>query len=137
MAFVGKAGQLLTKILSSGDIDRESAFIANVVKCRPPENRTPLPEEMMACGDWLEAQLLLLCPKIIVCLGSVAAKWILKTTEGITSLRGRWFDWRGIQVFAMFHPSYLLRNDSRSKGSPKDLTWHDVQELKKRLDSTR
>ncbi|GHV46183.1 uracil-DNA glycosylase [Synergistales bacterium] len=137
LAFVGEAGRLLTKILSSGDIDRENAFIANVVKCRPPANRTPLPEETMACGDWLEAQLLLLRPKILVCLGAVAAKWILKTTEGITSLRGRWFDWRGIQVFAMFHPSYLLRNDSRSKGSPKELTWHDVQELKKRLDLTR
>ncbi|GHS98540.1 uracil-DNA glycosylase [Synergistales bacterium] len=135
LAFVGEAGRLLTKILSSGDIDRENAFIANVVKCRPPENRNPLPEEMLACGDWLEAQLLLLRPKILVCLGAVAAKWILKTTEGITSLRGRWFDWRGIWVFAMFHPSYLLRNDSRSKGSPKELTWHDVRDLKKRLDS--
>jgi DNA polymerase len=133
LAFVGKAGQLLTRILTAGGISREEAFITNVVKCRPPNNRVPAPEEMMQCGDCLEAQLLLLRPKILVCLGSTAAKWILKTTEGITALRGRWFDWRGIEVFPMFHPSYLLRDESRRKGSPKDLTWQDVQTLKERL----
>jgi DNA polymerase len=134
LAFVGKAGQLLTRILTAGGISREEIFITNVVKCRPPGNRTPEPEEMMRCGDWLEAQLLLLRPKILVCLGGTAAKWILKTTEGITALRGRWIDWRGIEVFPMFHPSYLLRDESRKKGSPKDLTWQDVQTLKERLD---
>jgi DNA polymerase len=133
-AFVGRAGQLLTKILSAGGISREDVFIANVVKCRPPNNRTPLPEEMMRCGDFLEAQLLLLRPKILVCLGATAAKWILKTTEGITGLRGRWIEWRGVAVFPMFHPSYLLRDDSRRKGSPKELTWQDVQVLKERFD---
>ncbi|MCR5347931.1 MAG: uracil-DNA glycosylase [Fretibacterium sp.] len=134
VAFVGRAGQLLTKILSAGGIDRESVFICNVVKCRPPNNRTPTQEEMLMCGDFLEAQLLLLRPRIVVCLGNTPLKWLLKTTEGITALRGRWFDWRGIQLFPMFHPSYLLRNDSRVKGSPKDLTWQDVQQLKARLD---
>ena len=134
LAFVGKAGQLLTKILSAGGIERESAFICNVVKCRPPGNRTPSQEEMLMCGDFLEAQLLLLRPQIVVCLGNTPLKWLLKTTEGITALRGRWFNWRGIQLFPMFHPSYLLRNDSRAKGSPKDLTWQDVQQLKARLD---
>jgi DNA polymerase len=134
LAFVGKAGQLLTRILSAGQISREEVFITNVVKCRPPGNRVPSPEEMMMCGDFLEAQLLLLRPKILVCLGATAAKWILKTTEGISALRGRWFEWRGIEVFPMFHPSYLLRDESRRKGSPKDLTWQDVQALKKRLD---
>lgn len=134
LAFVGKAGQLLTKILSAGGIERESVFICNVVKCRPPGNRTPSQEEMLMCGDFLEAQLLLLRPRIVVCLGNTPLKWLLKTTEGITALRGRWFDWRGIQLFPMFHPSYLLRNDSRAKGSPKDLTWQDVQQLKARLD---
>ena len=104
LAFVGKAGQLLTQILGAAGIDRESVFITNVVKCRPPNNRVPTQEEMLRCGDW-----------------------ILKTTEGITALRGRWFEWRGIEVMPMFHPSYLLRNDSRQKGSPKDLTWQDVQ----------
>ena len=134
LAFVGRAGQLLTQILKAGGIDRESIFITNVVKCRPPGNRNPDPEEMLKCGDFLEAQLLLLRPRILVCLGNVPARWILKTSEGITALRGRWFDWRGIQVFPMFHPSYLLRNDSRAKGSPKELTWQDVQALKARLD---
>ena len=134
LAFVGRAGQLLTKILSAGGIERESVFICNVVKCRPPGNRTPSQEEMLMCGDFLEAQLSLLRPRIVVCLGNTPLKWLLKTTEGITALRGRWFDWRGIQLFPMFHPSYLLRNDSRAKGSPKDLTWQDVQQLKARLD---
>ena len=134
LAFVGRAGQLLTRILSAGGIDRESIFICNVVKCRPPNNRTPTQEEMLMCGDFLEAQLLLLRPRIVVCLGNTPLKWLLRTTEGITALRGRWFDWRGIQLFPMFHPSYLLRNDSRAKGSPKDLTWQDVQQLKARLD---
>ena len=133
LAFVGKAGQLLTKILSAGGISREEAFITNVVKCRPPNNRTPTTEEMMRCGDHLEAQLLLLRPKILVCLGGTSAKWILKTTEAISSIRGRWFEWRGMEVFPMFHPSYLLRDESRRKGSPKDLTWQDVQALKERL----
>ncbi|MDR1979289.1 MAG: uracil-DNA glycosylase [Synergistaceae bacterium] len=134
LAFVGKAGQLLTRILSAGGISREEAFITNVVKCRPPNNRVPTPEEMMMCGGFLEAQLLLLRPKILVCLGATSTKWMLKTTEGISALRGRWFDWRGIEVFPMFHPSYLLRDDSRKKGSPKDLTWQDVQALREKLD---
>ena len=133
LAFVGKAGQLLTKVLSAGEISRDEVFITNVVKCRPPNNRTPAPEEMMRCGDYLESQLLLLRPKILVCLGATSAKWILKTTEAISAIRGRWFEWRGIEVFPMFHPSYLLRDESRKKGSPKDLTWQDVQALKERL----
>jgi DNA polymerase len=132
-AFVGKAGQLLTKILAAGGISRDDIFITNVVKCRPPNNRIPTTEEMMRCGDFLESQLLLLRPKILVCLGATAAKWILKTTENISAIRGRWFQWRGIDVFPMFHPSYLLRDESRKKGSPKDLTWQDVQTLKERL----
>jgi len=134
LAFVGKAGQLLTKILSAGGISRDDAFITNVVKCRPPGNRLPAAEEMMRCGDHLEAQLLLLRPRILVCLGATSVKWILKTTEAISAIRGRWLEWRGIEVFPMFHPSYLLRDESRKKGSPKDLTWQDVRSLKERLD---
>ncbi len=137
LAFVGKAGQLLTQILKAAGISRDEIFITNVIKCRPPDNRVPASEEMLACGDFLEAQLLLLRPKILVCLGNTPTKWILKTSEGISALRGRWFEWRGIDVLPIFHPSYLLRNDSRQKGSPKDLTWQDVQELKKRLDKYR
>ena len=134
---MGKAGQLLTQILNAAGISRDEVFITNVVKCRPPNNRVPSYEEMMTCGLFLEAQLLLLQPQILVCLGNTPTKWILKTTEGITALRGRWFEWRGIDVLPMFHPSYLLRTDSRQKGSPKELTWQDVQSLKARLDRYR
>ena len=137
MPFVGRAGQLLTKILMAVDIDRDSIFITNVVKCRPPGNRLPKQEEMLKCGDFLEAQLLLLRPRILVCLGNTPTKWLLKTSEGITALRGRWFDWRGIKLLPMFHPSYLLRNESHLKGSPKELTWRDVQDLKAKLDEIR
>ncbi len=134
IAFVGRAGKLLTRILQAVAIEREDVFITNVVKCRPPENRTPQTEEMMACNHFLEAQLALLRPKIVVCLGNTPAKWLIKTSEGISSLRGRWFPWRGIELFPMFHPSYLLRNESKKKGSPKDLTWHDINALRKRFD---
>ena len=133
--FVGKAGQLLTGILENGGgIPRKSLYITNIVKCRPPENRNPTREEAAACDEFLEAQLLLLHPDIVVTLGNVPTQWLLKTTQGITSLRGQWLDWRGIKLFPMFHPSYLLRNDSRSKGSPKDLTWQDVKLLKSKID---
>jgi DNA polymerase len=133
LAFVGKAGQLLTKILDAGGISRDEAFITNVVKCRPPENRTPAQEEMLACSEHLEAQLLLLRPKVVVCLGATALSWLMKTSRSISALRGQWFDWRGITLFPMFHPSYLLRDPSKAKGSPKDLTWQDVRALKKKL----
>ena len=136
--FIGKAGMLLTSILQDGGkIPRESLYITNVVKCRPPDNRNPTREEAAACNEFLEAQLLLLRPDIVVTLGNVPTQWLLKTTQGITSLRGQWIDWRGIKLFPMFHPSYLLRNDSRAKGSPKDLTWHDVRALKAKIDSLK
>ncbi|MDI9369704.1 MAG: uracil-DNA glycosylase [Synergistaceae bacterium] len=134
-AFVGRAGKLLTAILQAADIEREDVFITNIVKCRPPNNRIPLAKEMMACNPFLEAQLALLRPKIVVCLGNTALKWLMKTSEGISSLRGRWFPWRGILLFPMFHPSYLLRNDSRKKGSPKELTWQDIIAVKEKLDA--
>ena len=133
--FIGKAGQLLTQILTSVGIDREDVYIANVVKCRPPGNRTPLPEEEASCDKFLQTQILLIKPAIIVLLGSTPAKWILKTTEGITKLRGRWFDWRGISVMPMFHPSYLLRfSGDKKPGGPKHLSWLDIQEVRKKWD---
>ena len=136
--FVGKAGMLLTSILQDGGkIPRDSLYITNVVKCRPPDNRNPTREEAAACNEFLEAQLLLLHPDIVVTLGNVPTQWLLKTTQGITGLRGQWVDWRGIKLFPMFHPSYLLRNDSRAKGSPKDLTWHDIRALKAKIDSLK
>ncbi len=134
--FVGKAGMLLTSILESGGgIKRDTLYITNIVKCRPPENRNPFREEASACSEFLEAQLSLLHPDIVVTLGNVPTQWLLKTSQGITSLRGQWVDWRGIKLFPMFHPSYLLRNESRAQGSPKYLTWQDVIALKARIDS--
>ncbi len=136
--FVGRAGQLLDKILESVGLNREEVYITNVVKCRPPLNREPEADEIKACWPWLEAQLHHLKPKIIVALGSVPAKALLKTKEGITKLRGRFFKWRdGIEVFPMFHPSFLLRNPAKGKGSPKYLTWQDIQRVKERLDELR
>lgn len=135
--FVGAAGMLLTKILEAAGISREEIYIANVVKCRPPNNRTPQMEEMLACDRYLQAQILLLNPRILVCLGSTPTKWILRTSEGITKLRGTWFSWRGIDVMPMFHPSYLLRNQSARVGSPKHQTWLDIQEVRRRWDTVR
>jgi len=136
LAFVGKAGQLLTQILEAGKISREDVFIMNIVKCRPPDNRTPTAEEMAKCNQHLESQLALLRPTIVICLGNTPMKWLLQTTEGITKIRGKWFDWRGAKLMPMFHPSYLLRNQSRAEGSPKHQTWLDVQALKKAIEES-
>lgn len=134
LPFVGKAGQLLTTILSAAGINRSEVFIGNVVKCRPPNNRVPSVEEMMACDGYLQAQIALVSPRILVLLGSTPTRWILKTTAPIGDLRGKWLKWRGIEVFPMYHPSYLLRNQSRAVGSPKDLTWRDIREVKRHWD---
>lgn len=129
--FVGKAGQLLTQILTAGGIDRNEVFITNIVKCRPPENRVPTQEEMIICDQHLQTQIMLINPALIVLLGNTPTRWILKTNDGITKIRGKWFEWRGIAVMPMFHPSYLLRNASSTEGSPKHLTWIDIQEVNK------
>lgn len=132
--FVGRAGQLLTQILTAGGIDRKDVYITNIVKCRPPENRVPTPEEMIVCDQHLQTQIMLIDPALIILLGNTPTRWILKTNEGITKIRGRWFEWRGKAVMPMFHPSYLLRNASSKEGSPKHLTWIDIQEVKKSWD---
>ncbi|MBR0220854.1 MAG: uracil-DNA glycosylase, partial [Synergistaceae bacterium] len=133
--FVGRAGQLLDRILSAVKINRQETYIANVVKCRPPENRTPLQSEMLACGEFLEAQIALVKPKILVALGNTPLKFFLRVNGGITKFRGQWQTWRGIPLLPMFHPSYLLREESRAVGSPKELTWRDIKNLKSRLDN--
>ncbi|MBC7221859.1 uracil-DNA glycosylase [Candidatus Bipolaricaulota bacterium] len=134
--FVGPAGQLLTKILESAGINREEVYITNVVKCRPPGNRVPTKEEMAACWEWLAAQIGLVRPKIIVTLGNTPTHWLLGRSDGINELRGRFFPWKGgIEIFPMFHPSYLLRNPSSAKGSPKYLTWQDIKAVKEKLSS--
>ncbi|MCS7242438.1 MAG: uracil-DNA glycosylase [Candidatus Caldatribacterium sp.] len=136
--FVGKAGQLLTKILLSVGIQREEVYIANMVKCRPPGNRTPTLEEVETCFPYLEAQIAIVNPSIIVTLGSVSTGYLLNTKEPMSKLRGQWFDWRGgKRIFPMFHPSFLLRHESRAPGSPKHLTWLDIQEVKRVYDLLR
>lgn len=133
--FVGKAGQLLTKILESVNIAREDVYIANMVKCRPPNNRVPTSLEIQACSQYLLAQIEVINPRMIVPLGSTALNFFLGEDQQITKVRGREFIWKGnIIIFPMFHPSYLLRNPSKEKGSPKDLTWQDIKKVRKYYD---
>jgi len=137
LPFVGRAGQLLTKIFESVGINRETdVYITNIVKCRPPGNRAPLSSETEACYPYLEAQIRLIAPKIILLAGSPSTKVVLKKTDAMSKLRGRWFKLpeTEISVMPIFHPSYLLRNPSRDKGTPKWLTWQDMQEVKNALD---
>ena len=131
--FVGKAGQLLDKILGSVGFSRkENIYICNTLKCRPPENRDPLPEEKLACSEYLNAQIDILKPRIILLCGKVAAYSFIDTKLGITKLRGKWFEGPNFsKMMPIFHPSYLLRNDSREKGSPKWLMWQDIQEVRR------
>lgn len=137
--FVGKAGQLLDKIFASVGLTRKKdVYICNTVKCRPPENRNPFPDEKEACWEYLRAQIDIIKPKIILLCGNVAVQSILGNVGGITRIRGKWFDGDervyGARLMPIFHPSYLLRNDSREKGSPKWLMWQDIQEIKKEYD---
>ena len=131
--FVGKAGQLLDKIFASVGLSRQNdVYICNTIKCRPPENRDPLPEEKEACREYLDAQINILKPRIILLCGRVAVQSILGTTQGITKIRGKWYEGPNMsKMMPIFHPSYLLRNDSREKGSPKWLMWQDIQEIKR------
>ena len=137
--FVGKAGQLLDKIFASVGLSREKdVYICNTIKCRPPENRNPLPDEKQACWEYLKAQIDIIQPKIILLCGNVAVQSILGNVGGITRIRGKWYDGgknvHGAKLMPIFHPSYLLRNDSREKGSPKWLMWQDIQEIKREYD---
>jgi uracil-DNA glycosylase family 4 len=133
--FVGRAGQLLDQMLASVGIDsNRQAYICNVVKCRPPDNRKPTPEEMAACRPWLERQIAAVNPAVILLAGATAMEGVLGIRGGITKLRGQWRQWEGRWLMPVFHPSYLLRNPSRQEGSPKWHTWQDLQEVKRRLD---
>ncbi len=141
LPFVGRAGQLLDQMLASVGIDSNAeAYICNVVKCRPPENRKPTPMEMAACRPWLWRQITAVDPAVIVLTGATALEGVLGVKGGITQLRGRWREGQGEPLtgrwlLPIFHPSYLLRNPSREQGSPKWLTWHDLQDVRRRLDS--
>ena len=139
LPFVGKAGQLLDKIFECVNLSRQKdVYICNTIKCRPPENRNPLPEEKEACKEYLQAQLEILKPQIILICGSVALNSLLPDVGGITKVRGKWFDGpNGAKMMPIFHPSYLLRNDSRAKGSPKWLTWQDIKEVRRVYDELK
>src|SRR5271165_3061802 len=129
LPFVGRAGQLLTQMIEGTSrkegipLERSDVYICNVVKCRPPENRTPQPDEMEVCGQFLYRQLQAIRPKAICALGSTAAKALLGTKDGVTRLRGKWHKWHDIPVMVTFHPSYLLRpyNQNAKKEAWEDL----------------
>jgi len=129
LAFVGRAGQLLTDIIEKGlKIPRADVFIANVLKCRPPQNRNPEPDEILACQPFLEKQIALIRPKVLVGLGKFSAQWLFKSMEPISRLRGRIGDYDGIKVVPTFHPAYLLRNP----GAKKDV-WEDMKVVRRLL----
>ncbi len=134
--FVGKAGQLLDRIFASVGLSRQKdIYICNTLKCRPPNNRDPLPEEKEACRAFLDAQIEILKPRIILLCGKVALNSMLNTNVGISRVRGQWFDGPfGSKMMPIFHPSYLLRNESHEKGSPKWLMWQDIKAVKHAYD---
>jgi len=124
LPFVGRAGQLLTKIIESIDLKREDVYICNVLKCRPPENRNPEPDEVAACNPFLKKQLATIRPKIVCCLGTFAAQNVLQTAAPISKLRGKFFDMDGIRVIATFHPAYLLRSPDKKRE-----VWEDMKQV--------
>ncbi len=142
LPFVGRAGKLLDKIFESVGLNRkEHLYICNIIKCRPPDNRAPLPEEANACMEYLEAQIKYVDPKIIVLAGAVAVKGILKMKDvKITKMRGQWIDGKeplleGRQIMPILHPSYLLRHEwNKAPDSPKAMMWKDIQEIKRVFD---
>jgi uracil-DNA glycosylase family 4 len=122
--FVGKAGQLLTKIIQSIRLQREEVYIANIIKCRPPQNRNPEPDEIRSCYPFLLKQIQAIQPKIICALGTFAAQTLLDTQAKITALRGRIFELEGIKVFPTYHPAFLLRNPERKRE-----VWEDMKQI--------
>ncbi len=124
LPFVGRAGKLLTQMIEAMGLARKDVYICNVVKCRPPENRAPEKDEVAMCSPFLLRQLDAIHPKVIVCLGGVAAQTLLATNKGISHFRGQWLDFRGVKLMATYHPAYLLRNPS-AKGD----VWKDLQKV--------
>jgi DNA polymerase len=124
--FVGAAGQLLTRIIEAIRLSRQDVYIANVVKCRPPGNRTPEPVEIATCSPFLRRQIAAIRPRLICTLGGCAAQTLLGTTEPVSRLRGRFFDYEGIRVLPTFHPAYLLRNPEKKRE-----VWEDMKRLMK------
>ncbi|MBI4041085.1 MAG: uracil-DNA glycosylase [Deltaproteobacteria bacterium] len=124
--FVGRAGQLLTKIIEAMKFDRKDVYIANVVKCRPPHNRVPDEKESATCKPFLLRQITTVKPKVIVSLGSVATHYLLETDQKISQLRGKFLDWQGIKIMPTYHPAFLLRNPPMKK-----VVWEDMQQVMK------
>jgi len=129
--FVGRAGQLLTKIIEAIGLKREEVLIGNVNRCRPPGNRPPTPEEASMCKPFLLREIAIVQPEVIVVLGNTATKNLLDTREGITKLRGNFQEYKGIKVMPTFHPAYLLRDPSKKRE-----TWEDLKKVRDYLDST-
>ena len=130
--FVGRAGQLLNKIIEAIGLKREDVFIGNVNRCRPPQNRTPTGEEAATCKPFLLREIALLRPDVIVVLGNTAMKNLLDTKEGITKLRGNFMDYKGIKVMPTFHPAYLLRDPSKKRE-----TWEDMKKVREYLNKSK
>jgi len=126
--FVGRAGQLLTKIIEAIELSRDDVYIANVIKCRPPGNRNPEPDEIERCEPFLFRQIDTIKPKVIVTLGKFAAQTLLRTDDPISRIRGRVFDYRGARLVPTFHPAYLLRNPSSKRE-----VWEDMKLVRKLL----
>ena len=128
LPFVGPAGQLLTKIIQAIDLRREDVYITNVVKCRPPNNRDPQPDETAACRSFLDRQIELIAPRVIVALGRVAAQLLLGTKTSLGRMRGTWHEAGGVPVRVTYHPAFLLRDPSYKRA-----TWEDMQIVRDRL----
>ena len=136
LAFVGRAGKMLNKSFLSVGIDtNEDCYISNIVKCRPPNNRKPKSIEVDNCMPWLNNQIELIKPKVIVLAGSTAVQSYLNINQPISKIRGKWITKGNIKYMPIFHPSYLLRNSSNEKGKPKWLTIQDLKKVKKELNS--
>lgn len=128
LAFVGAAGQLLTKMIAAIGYTREQVYICNVVKCRPPGNRVPLPEEAAACLPYLRAQFALVRPRVVVLLGATAARAVLGDQVRITRDRGQWVEKKGVWFMPTYHPAALLRDETKKRDA-----WHDLQAVKEKL----
>ena len=128
LPFVGRAGQLLTKIIESINLKREDVYICNVLKCRPPDNRNPEPDEVASCNPFLKKQLATIRPKIVCCLGTFAAQTVLQMAAPISKLRGKFFDMDGMRVIATFHPAYLLRSPDKKRE-----VWEDMKQIRAEL----
>lgn len=124
LPFVGRAGKLLTQMIEAMGLRRKDVYICNVVKCRPPGNRQPEEDEVSTCSPFLMRQIDVIAPKVVVCLGAVAAKTLLQTNRGISQFRGEWLEYRGRKLLATYHPAYLLRNPAA-----KSEVWKDLQKV--------